>query len=44
MLKTAAIIMIVMGANTMYKGVSFLGYRSGYADLIKNTKMLHMNH
>lgn len=44
MLKIAAIIMIVMGANTMYKGISFLGYRSGYADLIHNTEMLHMNH
>jgi sulfite exporter TauE/SafE len=44
MLKTAAIIMIVMGANTMYKGISFLGHRSGYADIILNTNILHMNH
>ena len=44
MLKSATLIMIVMGANTMYKGISFLGFRGGYADIIQNTKMLHMNH
>ncbi len=44
MLKSAAIIMIVMGANTMYTGISFLGFRGGYAEIILNTKMLHMSH
>ncbi len=32
MLKTAALIMIIMGSNTMYKGISFLGLKAGYAD------------
>lgn len=44
MLKSAAVIMILMGLNTMYTGISFLGYRDGYADIVSNTKMLHMNH
>lgn len=31
MLKTAAVIMIIMGSNTMYKGISFLALKAGYA-------------
>lgn len=48
MLKIAAVIMIVMGCNTMYKGISFLGSKSGYADMLHNMQTLdmmqHMNH
>lgn len=47
MLKTAAVIMIIMGCNTMYKGVSFLGSTTGYAAMLEKMQtmeMLHMNH
>ena len=32
MLKMAATFMIVMGANTMYKGITFLGLKAGFAE------------
>ncbi len=32
MLKAAATIMIAMGANTMYKGISFLGLKAGFSE------------
>lgn len=34
MLKTAATIMIAMGANTMYKGITFLGLKAGFSEHI----------
>lgn len=44
MLKTAAVIMIVMGCNTMYKGISFLSSDSGYRDMLNHIRSMGSLH
>jgi len=47
MLKTAAVLMIVMGANTMYMGIKFLASDAGFKDMMHSMhsmEMMQMDH